>query len=255
MNTTNTTDIHPGIAAILSDLEALPDGHYLTVSEGDFGYEPAANEGTWVRPASDFTSISADELRADIEAGREHVFGRWFRMDGTVVPKSERPEEWMDAEWPSIHSAVQVTVNAVDVSAGGYLWVSFGVWIPVAETVVDGEPAFEFVTIEERVRRVMVARDEEEQSFLDEHADAIEAVRPWWADEFYGDRDDEVIGFSAQERDAVIAQNFRLVDGALVATGRPSIGVSVDVTDLSVESAMQVANDLLRAAAILKQAR
>lgn len=247
----NTVEVHPGIAAILEALAALPEDQYLYLEPSDFGYEPRAAESEWVRPVSDFRVGDVESLRADMAAHATHIFGQWYRMDGTIIPKSERPEEWMKQNFGGLSKSAQVTPHAVEVSAGGFLWVSHGVWVPFEETAVNGERAFVFVTVDEYWRRREQVRLDREEAFRQRHADAIAAVRPSWASEV-----NVHVGGADVDYEVDIAFEHRIgsvgtvlmasLEATEVVLSPEGVGVTVyNADDMTVESALAVAEDLV----------
>lgn len=257
MNTTKTTDIHPGIAPILEGLETLPEKHYFHVEPGDFGFEEHGTE--WIRPLSDFAgSRTWDQLQDDIEDLQPHFFGRWFRLDGSGIPNSERSPEWMAAEWPSIGDTEKQTQHAVALSVGGFLWISDGIWYPVGETTVGDEPAFVFVQREELARRRDAEREAAQQAFRARHAVAIVAVRPSWAEDldvFGVETSEPELSFTRRVGRVEVSQLARLVDGVCVLS---SEGPSIFVTDaeaLTVEQARETADALRTIADLVGEVR
>lgn len=250
MNTTKTTNIHPGIAPILEGLRALPEDHSFFLDPGDFGFEDHGVE--WVRPLSDFAgSRTWDQLQDDIEDLQPHFFGRWYRLDGSMIPRSERSAEWMAAEWSSIGDTEKQAQHAVASSAGGFLWISDGVWYPVSETTVGDEPAFVFVQREELQRRRDAAREVAREAFRSAHAAAILAVRPAWAEDldvFEIDTDRPELVFRRRVGRVDVSQVAHVIDGVCVLSSEgPSIYVA-DAENLTVEHARETA-DALRAIA------
>ncbi len=244
--TFDTAEVHPGIAPILEGLRALPDKHYFLLEAGDFGFEEHGVE--WIRPLSDFAgSRTWDQLQDDIEDLHPHFFGRWFRLDGSVIPKSERSPEWMATEWSSIGDTEKQTQHAVALSAGGFLWISDGVWYPTGETFLGDEPAFVFVQRDELQQRRDAEREAAQQAFRARHAAAIVAVRPSWAEDldvFGVEIDEPELSFTRRVGRVEVSQLARLVDGVCVLSSEgPSIFVT-DVEALTVEQARETADAL-----------
>lgn len=157
----------------LAEIDRLEKNQYTVLDPGHPVYlEPV---DIWVRPASDFTD--PDSVRAEI--GSDFALSRfvelWHIETGKHTWLSDLPAGYVDerlAELPVAQRNNYFQPNAVT-RIGDYLMVGLGQWYCVAERVLDGEPAFEFVSPAEMLRRDEV----EKQQYLP----AALKHKPSWA--------------------------------------------------------------------------
>lgn len=157
----------------LAEIDRLEKNQYTVLDPGHPVYlEPV---DIWVRPASDFTD--PDSVRAEI--GSDFALSRfvelWHIETGKHTWMSDLPAGYVDerlAELPLAQRDNYYKPNAVT-RIGDYLMVGLGQWYCVGERVVDGEPAFEFVSPAERMRR-----DEAEKA---KFVPLVELHKPSWA--------------------------------------------------------------------------
>lgn len=157
----------------LAEIGKLEPNQYTVIDPGHPVYlEPV---DIWIRPASDFTD--PDSLRASI--GSALAISRfvefWHIETGKHTWLSDLPAGYVDerlAELPIAQQYNYFKPNAVT-RIGDYLMVGLGEWYCVAERVLDGEPAFEFVSAREMLRRDEV----EKQQYLP----AALKHKPSWA--------------------------------------------------------------------------
>ena len=159
----------------LADLERLEPDQYLQLNPGHpaFFYAPA---DVWVRPASDFTD--PDEVRARIGTrwARRRFADLFSVQTGERVAWSQSPDGYVAEQLEKLPPTQRENYFAQNVvtRVGGYLLVGRGAWDTVAERVLDGEPAFEFISSEEVRRRETSARSK----FLP----IAEKHKPEWAE-------------------------------------------------------------------------
>lgn len=157
----------------LAEIDRLEPNQYTVLDPGHPVYlEPV---DIWVRPASDFTD--PDSVRAEI--GSDFALSRfvefWHIETGKHTWLSDLPAGYVDerlAELPVAQRDNYYKPNAVT-RIGDYLMVGLGQWYCVGERVLDGEPAFEFVSPAEMLRRDEV----EKQQYLP----AALKHKPSWA--------------------------------------------------------------------------
>lgn len=256
-NDTATTDIHPGIAEIIASLDALPEGSFLRLEQGDFGFEPRALQARWTRPVSDFAgSCTLEDLRADIDAGNYHWFGQWYRLDGSPIPKAERPEAWMKAEFDPLSRSVKNTVHAAALSPSGHLFVSHGPWFCDEETILAREPAFTFVSWAEDLRRDRAAAAAADAAYLELHAAALAEARPAWTESvsvlFAVHNEEQCNVLFSRTVGGVFIDQIVSPDGeAFVPYGKPTLTIAAG-EDLTATEARSLSMDLLSAVALLE---
>lgn len=252
MNTTAPTTIHPGVEAIFTQIDQLPDGQFLLLDEGDFGYTD--HGPVWTRPMTDL-AIDLDTARADAQEQKAHLFADWFFPDGTRVPLDLRDDAWMQAEFHPIPSLIRTTSRAAYRTPGGYLYVCLGIWYADAEATIDGAPAFTFVTDKELLRRWEADRRAARDAFLERHAAEIEARRPAWADRvevFDPDSDEAEVYYESLLGEVRISR----LDSVFPewTEDLPRIAVPRE-EEISADEARKLAADLIAAADMLEGAR
>lgn len=157
----------------LTDLESLEPNQYLRLDPGHPAYyEPA---DIWVRPASDFAD--PDEVRASIGThwSRRRFADLFSVQTGERVAWSQSPDGYVAEQLEKLPFTQRENYFQQNVvtRVGGYLLVGRGAWDTVAERVLDGESAFEFISSDEAARRKTAAKNK----LLPQ----IEKHRPAWA--------------------------------------------------------------------------
>ncbi|MFC7927688.1 hypothetical protein [Microbacterium laevaniformans] len=244
MNHTPTIAVHAGIAELFEQMNELPEGQFLILQPSDFGYEDHGPE--WNRRISDL-SVDADQIRADAAEGRTSLFVVWYNPDGTLVPRELRDADWMKAEFHTIPRPLRCRRNAAYRTDGGYLYVSLGLWWPVAETTIDGEEACTFITDEEMFCRWVAKKNAVNAEYLERHAAKIRARRPAWATKV------AVHGAESDEPEICYTATFGSAHVLLIEDGEstdvPTITIETEgPEELTAETARQLAADLAAAA-------
>lgn len=253
MHTTAPAPIHPGIDQLFDELNSLPEGHFLRVEPGDFGYVDRGDE--WTRPIADLR-IDLESMRGDLADRQPHWFGRWYRPDGTLIPLEERSAAWETTEIPDPVPASAREPMAITRTAHDLLFISDGVWYPVAETQVDGQPAFVFRTSKRCMQDDLAEARAQERAFLEENAATINVVRPGWATDVEPilDSVEPTLRFEAQFGTVEAVKYVYLQSGEIVDEGDDQMIYVIDESGMTAATARTVAADLLRAAAAVEGA-
>lgn len=180
-----TIDVGP----LVAEIAALDPGYYLTLGDDSPAYEEPTD--VRVRPASDF--YNAETVAAKIGKRSETIVtADVYDLTGRKVPRSERPSEWWEQQKAiTPPTSAFYVANAVHRLGHDYLIVGRGEFYVAGETVLDGERAFETITVEEAMRRDLEA--------LEEYMPAVLAAKPEWAEEptvksIDDNSDDDTIG-------------------------------------------------------------
>lgn len=161
------------VEELLAEIDAVEPGYYLTVEEDSPFF--AAPVDVWVRPARYFRN--PDEVARNV-GNRSYLvhYSEIYDLDGRLIPLEERPDGWWAEQFEATPSAWALfTPNAVHRLGRNYLIVGRGDYYVTAETVVDGERAFETVTYQELTRRDLAG--------LEKYLPTALAAKPIWADE------------------------------------------------------------------------
>lgn len=175
MNNTMVRADRIEVEPLLKELEQIGDGQYVALDPNHPAYMPPLD--VWVRPASEFSD--PDAVRQAIGTwNNSHRFVQVFEIaTGNRVQFDELPEEYFD-EVREKHPLPKTwhLLNAVSRLGDDHLIVGVGDWELVGERVLDGEPAFEFISTQESHRRDEVARQKALVKVL--------PVAPSWADPY-----------------------------------------------------------------------
>ncbi|OZD48589.1 hypothetical protein CH252_18835 [Rhodococcus sp. 06-1477-1B] len=261
MNTTSvpqTTDIHESLRHLL---------------EGSESFDVRNSSSSLARlPEGDTHWIDQDEIRherPDEMGPRFAVVRVWDLKTGERIFQGERPPVgwypeqmggWYDRlDWFARNHPNTYVVN------GDYLFVSGGAWVITGMPNAEGEVEFTSLSSINAGMKADGAREQSE--WLAEHAEAVAAVQPAWADEKLTwvdilklDRDDDddlepdIMEFRRDVGAVVIEQSCAIDDGVFSLMGEPTIRITAVQDDHGVFSggdAARIGVDMVAAAAML----
>jgi hypothetical protein len=263
MNNT-TLSATPEIEALLAAIDSTPEGMLQVLRPDEPWYQEPAD--VWVRPESEVTAAAVREIREALAIGDFYnaVFVNFYDLTGRQLGWTDMPEGWWQSNL-ALTGRESTAIsgsrpNAVGRFGADYLIVGRGHYLAVAETTLDGLPAFEFVTHDEQWRRTNQKAQGVKRAHLDAHP-AIEAAMPAWAGrvsiELPDEGDDDQSTLVSYEveidvlGDVFFDQHARYVDGVVTFENEPGFGVGRDrVTDFG--RLKEAAARLLRAIAIVE---
>lgn len=198
------------IDKLLVDLAKVPEGKYWAVDEGDPLYTAP----------SDTVIVLASYLRTpNPPMDEEHYWADYYDMNGRRLPLEERPVEWhREQEKIREIAKTQFTLNAVNRYGDDYLVVGRGLWYAAGETTIDGELAYEFISLKEYLERAGQRRVQERQDFLAANP-IVEASMPWWAKDLSIEQGDKVGEVSINYSYSIGVDDLFLNQGATFRAG------------------------------------
>lgn len=210
------------IDALLTHIDAVPEGHYWAMEEGDPLY--IAPTGTMMVLASTVRDPETTEI------GDECQFADFYDMNGHRLTVEERPERWLEQQMEIRHPGRNwATENAAHRLGDHYIVIGRGRWFVSADVTVDGERAFEVITGDALLKRKREKRIQERHEYIAAHP-IIEASMPSWANDvdvdttFYdieneqNDTDAVLVMYGFETPAGRIYEDFRFHDGLLEAT-------------------------------------
>lgn len=260
MSISDTTDtrqaVHPDVQRIFDDIAAVPEGHHLYLEPGDPLYGAPVDDELHLVSQHRCT---LEELRDRIKRAHSEWWAAVFDASGTRVPLAERDEAWWEREFegiePNLVRSVSRRPNGVLRTANDFLVVSRGMFVPVEETEVDGEPAVKFVTEARWLQHRKEQRRARAAAFLEEHPEVV-AAKPAWAEDVIADVDDEgvTVTFHRECGGGVgLSREAEFEDGRLRFlddTTAPAVYRS-DVEDAGPDKLRDIAAGLMAAADVL----
>lgn len=177
MNSFNSTLVGSPTALdveeLLAEIDTVEPGYYLRVEEDSPFF--AAPVDVWVRPARHFRN--PDEVAQNVGSGSYYVnYSEIYDLQGRLIPLEERPDGWWAQQLESTpNTDVMFKENAVHRLGRNYLIVGRGRYLVAAETTLDGERAFETISVDESIHRTLAE--------LETYMPAVRAAKPEWADE------------------------------------------------------------------------
>lgn len=177
MNSTNSTLVGSPTALdveeLLAEIETVEPGYYLTVEQDSPFF--AAPAEVWVRPARYFRNPV--EVAQNVGSGSYLVhYCEIYDLDGRLIPLEERPDEWWAEQMEITPNGYGFFIpNAAHRLGRSYLVIGRGSYLVAAETTVDGERAFETISVDESMRRGLLE--------LEVYMPAVRAAKPGWAEE------------------------------------------------------------------------
>lgn len=177
MNTANSTLVSSPTALdveqLLAEIDAVEPGFYLRVDEDSPFF--AAPADVWVRPAHHFRN--PDEVAQNVGSGSYLVnYSEIYDLGGRLIPLEERPDGWWTEQLEATpNTYAMFTPNAAHRLGRNYLIIGRGKYLVAAGTTLDGERAFETISVDESMRRGLLE--------LETYMPAVLAAKPTWADE------------------------------------------------------------------------
>ncbi len=227
--TVSTADIEKMLAAI----DNTPENTVQVLDPSEAWYQEPRQ--VWIRKESDLVPSAPAEIRealscGDIFTGR---FAEFYDFTGRRISGAERlAEGWWEENvalnaYPSVDTFSSLE-NAVGRFGSDYLIVGRGHFIATAETTLDGEPAFEFLSRARYIEKRQAERQKRQEEFLAANP-AIEEAKPWWATaiavdfDAYEDDDDPYVLISythdcAGLDDFYVSKEAHYKDGQLTIT-------------------------------------
>lgn len=186
MNSISDTTVSTAdIEKLLDAIDTTPKGMVQVLDASDAWYQEPRE--VWIQKESELVPSAPAEIRAaladgDIYTGR---FAEFYDFTGRRILHAERSAEGWWEENVALNAYPDVATftsheNAVGRFGSDYLIVGRGHFLAVTETVLDGEPAFEFLSRGRYLEQRRAKREQRKAEFFAANP-AVEEAKPWWA--------------------------------------------------------------------------